>query len=264
MAPTKRYAKKHAKATQRRRRTAQERLQRAQHQAHQAIAALEQALQEVGLPDNLVKEIEGRLRRQQKRLGNIFGGLFPSLFGCRTPTALVRVRGWDKNLPLPMVGALPKRAWLQRLRRLGLDVLAPWWCPIQDMSPATHRRWPWPGGADDAVCNKDGQPLGLGGTGWSGQEKRVRPGMAGGLLVVVLGAGNWVVPVDFAIRRPDPQGPGAPCRDQRSGVHVRLEERLAALGRRGLVLPPPVVVAARWCGDSKWMRPVSHHPQGTL
>jgi hypothetical protein len=45
---------------------------------------LEQALHNVGLPDNLVKEIEGRLRRQQTLLGKIFGLMFPSLFGCRT------------------------------------------------------------------------------------------------------------------------------------------------------------------------------------
>ena len=119
MSPMKRYAKKQAKARQRRRRTAAERLQRDHAQAQRAIEALEQALHDLGLPDNLVKEIEGRLRRQQRLLGKIFGVMFPSLFGCRTPSELARVRGWDKNVPPQILGALPKRSWLKRLRRLG-------------------------------------------------------------------------------------------------------------------------------------------------
>ena len=44
MSPTKRYAKKQAKASQRRRCTAAERLQRDHTQAQRAIEALEQAL----------------------------------------------------------------------------------------------------------------------------------------------------------------------------------------------------------------------------
>jgi hypothetical protein len=42
----------------------------------------------------------------------------------------------------------------------------------------------------------------------------VLSGIDGVLLVVVVGDGKLVVPVDFAIRRPDPVGPGAPCRDK--------------------------------------------------
>src|SRR5713101_2632000 len=69
MSPAKRYAKKQAKASNRRRHQAHERLRRDQTQAQRALEALEQALHDLGLPDNLVKEIEGRLRRQQKLLG---------------------------------------------------------------------------------------------------------------------------------------------------------------------------------------------------
>src|SRR4051812_9691772 len=63
MSPMQRYANKQAKARQRRRHTAAERLQRDHAQAQRAIEALAQALHAVGLPDNLVQEIEGRLRR---------------------------------------------------------------------------------------------------------------------------------------------------------------------------------------------------------
>ena len=86
MSQTKRYAKKQAKTRQRRRRNAQERLDRDRHQAQQAAEALHQALEELGLPDTLVSEIEGRLQSQQKLLGKIVGVMFPALCGCRTPS----------------------------------------------------------------------------------------------------------------------------------------------------------------------------------
>src|SRR5712692_8269925 len=233
MSPAKRYAKKHAKARQRRRQKAHERLQHDCAQAQRALEALEQALHDLGLPDNLVKEIEGRLRRQQTLLGKIFGLMFPSLFGCRTPYELSRVRGWDKNLPSQMLGALPTRSWLKRLRRLGREVLVPLWRHVQDKSPATLSRWQWTWVVDDAVFKKYGRQFGWVRNRWNGQEKRPRPGIDGVLLVVVIGDGKLVVPVDFAIRRPDPKGPGGPCRDQLTWVQSMLDGRVAAFRRRG-------------------------------
>lgn len=264
MTRTKAYQKRQAKARQRRRCKACERLQHDQAQAQCAIEALEQALQDLGLPDNLVKEIEGRLRAQQKLLGKIFGVMFPTLFGCRTPYELSRVRGWDKHMASQILGALPKRSWLQRLRRLGLEVLEPLWRHVQDKSAATQSRWQWTWVADDSVCKKYGPQLGVVGTWWSGQEKRVRRGIDGVLLVVVIGDGKLVVPVDFAIRRPDPKGPGAPCRDKLQWGQVMLDECLGTLERRGLALPPPVMVADSWFSDAKLMRHVSHQHEGTL
>jgi hypothetical protein len=117
MSPNKRYAKKQAQARQRRRRQAHERLERDRRQAQRAAAALHQALEDLGLPANLVGEIEGRLRSQHTRLGKMVGVMFRALLGCRTPSELCRVRGWDKPWPSRMLGALPKRSWLKRLRR---------------------------------------------------------------------------------------------------------------------------------------------------
>jgi len=99
MSPAERCTKKHATARRRRYRMAQERLQRDRRQAQYAAEALRQALDGLGLPDDLVTEIEGRVRSQQKLLGKIFGMMCPPLFGCRTNSELCRVRGWDKNLP---------------------------------------------------------------------------------------------------------------------------------------------------------------------
>src|SRR5215470_8143016 len=114
------------------------------------------------------------------------------------------------------------------------------------------------------TVSKYGEQLGLVGTWWSGQEHRVLSGIDGVLLVVVIGDGKLVVPVDFAIRRPDPQGPGGPCRDKLHWVQGMLDGRLAAFRRRGVELPPPMVVADSWFSDSKLMRYVATTHQGTF
>jgi hypothetical protein len=111
----------------------------------------QQALDDLGLPEDLVAEIEGRLRSQHKLLGKIVGVMLPPLFGCRTTTELCRVRGWDKNLPSRMLSALPKRSWIKRLRRLGLEVLVPMWRYAALASAATRSRWQWTWVGDDSV-----------------------------------------------------------------------------------------------------------------
>ena len=52
---------------------AHERLARDRRQAQHAAEALQQALDDLGLPEDLVAEIEGRLRSQQQLLGKICG-----------------------------------------------------------------------------------------------------------------------------------------------------------------------------------------------
>jgi hypothetical protein len=264
MATRTRDAQKHAKARRRRYRKAHERLARDRRQAQHALQALQQALDDLGLPDDLVTEIAGRLHSQQQLLGKIVGMMCPPLFGCRTNTELCRVRGWDKNLPSRLLGALPKRSWLKRLRRLGLEVLIPLWRHAASKSEATRSRWQWTWVGDDSVFKKYGEQLGLVGTWWSGQEKRVLSGIDGLLLVVVIGDGKLVVPVDFAVRRPDPTGPGAPCCDKLRWMQSMLDGRVAAFRRRGVALPPPMVVADSWFSDSKLMRHVAATHQGTF
>jgi DDE superfamily endonuclease len=259
-----RYTQKQAKVRARRRRTAQERLARDRRQAQKAAEALQQALADLRLPEDLVTELEGRLRSQHKLLGKIVGVMCPPLFGCRTNSELCRVRGWDKNLPSRLLGALPKRSWIKRLRRLGLEVLIPLWRHAAGASEATRSRWQWTWVGDDSVFKKYGEQLGLVGTWWSGQEHRVLSGIDGVLLVVVVGEGKLVVPVDFAIRRPNPPGPGAPCRDKLHWVQDMLDGRMAAFRRRGVALPPPMVVADSWFSDSKLMRHVATTHEGTF
>jgi hypothetical protein len=264
MAPSKRYARKQAKAITRRRRNAKERHERQQKQAQRDLEALHQALHDLGLPDDLVTEIEGRLRAQKKLLGKIFGLMFPTFFGCRSAHELMRTRGWDKNWPWRILGALPKRSWLKRLRKLGQDILSAIWRRVASMSEATRSRWQFTPVLDDSVFRKYGGPLELVGRWWSGQHKRVVSGIDGVLLLIVIGDGQLVVPVDFAVRRPNPKGPGARCRDKLIWSKVMLDETLSALARRGLELPPPIVVADSWFSDSKLMRHVADAHQGTL
>jgi hypothetical protein len=106
---------------------------------------------------------------------------------------------------------------------------------------------------DDSVFHQYGEQLGVVGRWGSGQQKRVLSGLDGLLLLVVVGAGRLSVPVDFAMRRPDPVGPGAPWRDKLPWARVMLDERVAAFRRCGVELPAPMGVAESWLSDSKRM-----------
>src|SRR6266478_926774 len=264
MSPMKRYAKRQAKAIKRRRLKAQERLRQQRAEAQRYIEAIHQALEDLGFTETLVAEIEGRLRAQQKLLGKIVGMMFPTFFGCRHGHELTRVRGWNKNIPSQLLGALPTRSWLKRLRRLGLEMLIAMWRHTQDKSAGTHSRWPWRWIVDDAVFRKYGKQFGLVGTWYSGQFKRTVPGIDGVLLLVVIGDGKRIIPLDFAIRRPNPTGPGRRCHDKLTLTQSMLDERLAAFAKRGVSLPAPMVVADSWFSDSKLMRHVAQAHQGTL
>ena len=151
MSLTQPHAQPRAKARQRRLQ-AQERLARDRRPAPHAAEALPQALDALGLPADLVTEIAGRLHSQQKLLGNIVGVMGPPLGGCRPNPEGCRVRGWEKTLPARRLGALPQRAWLKRLRRLGVEVREPLGRSTAPKSNATRRRWQWTWGGDDSVC----------------------------------------------------------------------------------------------------------------
>ena len=118
---------------------------------------------------------------------------------------------------------------------------------------------------DDSVFKKYGEQLGLVGTWWSGQEHRVLSGIDGVLLVVVIGEGKLVVPVDFAIRRPDPTRPwGAVPRQTALGAESCWMDAWRHSADAAWTLPPPMVVADSWFSDSKLMRHVATTHQGTF
>ena len=156
--------KKPANALTRRRLNAQERHAHQHTQAQRALEALRHALDDLGVPDALVPEIEGRLRAQQQRLGNRFALLCPTLCGCRHASALTRTRGWDTHRPSRLLGAWPTRAGLTRLRTLGPEVLGALGRPIATRRDATRSRWPWTGGLEASVFRNARSPLAVGGT----------------------------------------------------------------------------------------------------
>jgi hypothetical protein len=264
MAAMTRAQRREYNAKQRHLRKYRDRLEQEQRRAQRYLQALEQAFADLGLPETLAAEVTWRLQAQVKLLGKIFGMMFPPVFGCRTAYELTQVRVWDKNLPGRLLGALPKQKWIRQLQRRGQDLLIRLWQQIAAQSPATRSRWQWTWVGDDSVFKKSGQQLGLVGTWYSGQEHRVRLGIDGLLLVVVIGEGKLVVPVDFVIRRPDPVGAGRPCRDKLTWFQVMLDRTWAVLQRRCRGVPAPLVVADSWFGDSKLMAHVASCQQGLL
>jgi len=185
------------------------------------------------------------------------------VWGGRTDHALTRVRHWYQHRPAPILGALPQQQWRRPVPPRGQDRLATRWRPVEDPSPATRSRWPGTGVGDDRVVKKAGPPRALVGAGSSGPAQRVRLGIEGWRRMVVIGAGTLGIPVDCTGRRPNPVGPGRPCRDQLRWLPVLGERTWTAWPRRGLGLPPPLIVAARWCGDAPWRAHVARQPRGT-
>ena len=82
--------------------------------------------------------------------------MFPTLFGCRSAYELTRARGWDKHRPSRLLGALPKRSWLKRLRKLGHDIVSAMGRHVESMSAATRSRWQRTSVIDDTVFRKYG------------------------------------------------------------------------------------------------------------
>ena len=69
--------KRAQQAKQRRLQQARERLRREQARAQHHLQALEQALQELGLPETVADDVQWRLHAQQKLLGKVFAMMFP-------------------------------------------------------------------------------------------------------------------------------------------------------------------------------------------
>jgi hypothetical protein len=138
-------------------------LAREQAQAQRYLQAIEQAVQELGLLTHVADVIRRKRKAQEKWMEKIVGMMFSPLFGCRTSHELSRVQGWDQNLPLQILGALPKREWVQQVQRLGQELLASLGPQVEDKSPATRGRghgrgWPM------ARCSRSTAPS----WAWSG------------------------------------------------------------------------------------------------
>ena len=188
--------------------------------------------------------------------------MFPALFGCRTPSERCRVRGWAKHGPSRLLGALPKRAWLKRLRRLGLEGGSPSgvMCPTKIRPPRAAGSGPG-SGMTRCAARMGSSCGGSAGGGAASTSACCRALMGAGFWWGwAMGAWScrWTLPCGGLIL-----WTGAPCREKLTGARVD-DERLAAFGRRGLALPAPMGVADSGFGDSK-LRPHGRDThQGTL
>ena len=150
--------------------------------------------------------------------------------------------GLGQELALAAAERFAQTLLAQAATASGTEVLVPLWRHGPPKSAATQSRWQWTWATDDSVFHKYGEQLGLVGRWWSGQQHRVLSGIEGLLLVVVIGDGKLVVPVDFAIRRPDPIGAGAPCRDKLSWARTMIDGSSGGLAQpERLALPPPII-----------------------
>ena len=87
-------------------------------------------------------------------------------------------------------------------------------------------------------------------------------GIDGVLLLMVVGDGKLVVPIDFAVRRPNPKGPGARCREQTGAGRRSCSTRRTGAWADAVSNLPAMVVADSWFSDSKLMAhvaPQAHH-----
>jgi hypothetical protein len=156
MTPSRRYRTRQQNATARRLQQATARLQREPARAPRELQALAQAIRAWGLPATVVEAVAGRWQAPGTRLSQILGVLFPPRVGWRPADERSRVRGGDQHGPTRLLGAWPKRTWVQRWQPLGRGRLGRWWRPVEDHSPATRSRWPWTWGRDDRVVKTAG------------------------------------------------------------------------------------------------------------
>jgi hypothetical protein len=263
MASLTRAPRREDDAKPRRLRQDRARLEHAHRRAPRCLHALAQARFARGRPETRAAAVEWRLQAQVKRRGHIFAVRCPPVCGCRSADERTPVRVGAKPLPGRLLGARPQQPWSRPWHQRGHALWRRLWPQVADQSPAPQRRWPWPWVADDRVGQPAGPPLGWVGTWERGQAPRVRLGSAGRLLVVGMGDGPRVIPVDGVSRRPDPVGPGRPGGDQRPWWQVRLQRTWTVRPRRCRRRPAPLSGADRWCGDAAVLAHVQTPRHGT-
>ena len=165
MTPPRRSHTRQQTARRRRLRKERERLQHAQARAQRALRAVEQALQELGLPETVAKDVQWRLQAQQKRLGTSFGMMYPPFLAAGATVSGVGYAGGTSTCPAA--------SWARGRSRSGSGAGNAWartcWYGCGGRS-RTNVRPPavggtGPGWVTTSVCKKYGQQLGLVGTG---------------------------------------------------------------------------------------------------
>lgn len=160
---------------------------------------------------------------------------------------------WGKNRFGPLLGEVDPDAWVRLLRRPMRrklrKVLMRYHSP--GVSAATKSRYRITFVWDITTLLKVGQMLGLADLFYSGMLKRPSHSIEVVLLYAIVGENFLCLPMDFRIRKPDPKGPGHPCKTGLELAQEMLEDLHRCLRTHGLSLKGHFLVADAWFTDSE-------------
>jgi hypothetical protein len=248
--PQRTYQRRRQRRERKRRLSHKERLGRRRRQAQAYLDALEHSFVEQMAEMKLEERLRNKLRRQGRLLGELFAMMFSTAFGGGSYGRLSSRLGINKNLPGGILTALGKKSWLDKFRQMGRSILAEVLDGVPEKSSSTKSRYQVTLDIDSTVFRKFSEQMRLVGRAYSGQTDSVVLGVDVLLLVAVVGEGKLIVPMDFAIRRPDPDGPGRPCHDKMRWTEILVQSNVEWLLEHQLIEKPPLVAADSWFGSS--------------
>jgi len=245
-----RYQRTRQRREQQRHLSRSQRLERRRRRAQAHSEVLEHSFLELMDKTELEPSVRDKLGRQAKLFGQLFAMMFSSAFAGGSYRQLVQRLGINKNLPGRILRALPRKSWQDRFRKMGRSILAELLCGVPQMSEASRSRSQVTLVVDSTLMRKFSDKMRLVARGYSGQTDSVVLGVDVVLLVAVIGDGTFIVPLDFAIRRPDPAGAGRPCHDKLILTETMVERSVNWLLEQELVTGPPLLVGDSWFGSS--------------
>jgi hypothetical protein len=170
-----------------------------------------------------------------------------------SPSDLAVGLDWGKNRFGPVLGTPAPDAWLRLLRRPMRrklrQILLRYHGPA--VSAATRSRYRITLVWDITTLLKAGEMLGFAGLFYSGMLKRTAQSIEVVLLYAMIGEDRLCLPMDFRLRRPDPEGPGHPCKTALDLAFEMLETLVRSLKAHGLHLDGHFLVADAWFTDGK-------------
>lgn len=170
-----------------------------------------------------------------------------------SPTDLALGLDWGPNRFGPILATPSPQSWQRFLRRVTRRRLRQvlWRYHGPFASPATRSRYRITFIWDTTTLLKVGEMLGLADTFYSGMLDRPAHSIEVVLLYALVGDDFLCLPMDFQIRKPDPDGPGRPCL-----TAIQLADKMIcdldnALRVDGLSLKGHYLVADAWFADAQ-------------
>lgn len=185
---------------------------------------LEKSIKSLGFSEELEKFVRKHLSKVYKAYGALLGLLLLPLFDSGSYQEFARRAGWGKNKPYRILGSASKGCWVRMLRRRGFELFLRIVREYHTKSAATKSRYKITFVCDDTTLLKFAKRLGLVGIWWSGNIKDVVLGVSVVVLYAVVGDGKLWIPLDFRIRRPDPEKAGRKCLTKPDLVEEMVEE----------------------------------------